>query len=67
MPFSKNNSGRARATDRFSTSTTSVGLAQSFQRWALVLSSLIPSICMAPSPTSATTGRPGGANLAASA
>ncbi|MNS58766.1 hypothetical protein D3C72_916950 [compost metagenome] len=51
----------------FSTSTTSVGSAQSFQRCAMVINSLMPNICIAPSPTSATTGRPGWASLAARA
>ena len=35
------------------------------QREATVISSAIPFICMPPSPTSATTGRPGSSSLVA--
>lgn len=49
----------------FSTSTTSVGLAQSRQWRAIVIRPFMPFICMAPSPARAITGRPGCAILAA--
>ncbi len=47
-----------------STATMSRGSCHSDQYLATVISSAIPFICMAPSPTSARAGRPGWANLA---
>jgi len=48
----------------FSTATMSRGFSHSRQYLPIVMSSLIPFICMAPSPTSAMTGRPGWPNFA---
>jgi len=50
-----------------STITTSRGSAHRFQYFARVMSPLMPFICMAPSPSSAITGRVGCANFAAMA
>ena len=51
----------------FSTTTMKRGSVQRFQYLETVISALMPSICMAPSPTSAIAGRCGKANLAAAA
>jgi hypothetical protein len=48
----------------FSTSTTNRGSDQSRHRCATVTSSLMPFICMAPSPASTITGLAGSASLA---
>jgi len=44
---------------------THFGLAHCFQYFATVMSSAMLFICIAPSPTIATTGRSGKANFAA--
>ena len=49
------------------TQTTQVLFDHSRQYFATVISSAMLFICMAPSPTNATTGRSGWANLAAMA
>src|SRR3954470_5899326 len=49
----------------FKTMITNLGSDHSFQYFAIVINSFIPSICMAPSPTMATGTRSGYANLAA--
>ena len=51
----------------FSTITTRRGSLQRSQYFAAVIRQLLPSICMAPSPTSAIATRSGKLNLAASA
>src|SRR6266480_2090854 len=49
----------------FSTSTTSRGSSHWWKYFAAVISSAMPFICIAPSPTSATAGRCGWQNFAA--
>ena len=50
-----------------STQTMKRGSSHSRQYFDTVMRALMPSICMAPSPTKAMAGRPGNAHLAAAA